>query len=915
MKNSTNLLGMKHSILSKLRGGELVSFRTAVVLFFSGLLAFTSCEKSGSEVDGPSGPFLTTDVDTLQCTDATAKLSLEIQSNGDWELACEESWIVISGADKTGSGNKSITVLIKTNEDLDQRNAVITITGTGNGTVGLTKEVRVEQLGQAPSVLLSRQIIQFSSTADDYDLIVTANIPWTLDVPEDLTWVTVTQDENRATVRSYLKVTAENNEELEARSGTFDLCWTDPNTKQEDKVTVTVNQSPCVPTVTILGKNTINLTSYEAANDSTDVQIAGLWEVVLPAGAEEWITVDPAEGGTGSYRLYFDIAENNSEEPRTAEVAITSSGTETATVSISQGGRKPAISVSKDTCNFTISGQSKPVLVTSNFPWTATVSDDATSWLSVEPATGPVGADTPAKIVVTKNTAPTARTGKVTFSCSSDISTATYEVLVTQELYNGEDLSEFGSANCYIVNMPNTTYKFKATVMGNGKTDAEGKIRLYELNPTHAEELWRTTPEDPISDIRLEDGYIYFKTPETLIPSNVIIAAYSDAQVAQGKEEVLWSWHLWIDNYDEEAVTYPITYPHITPPFQVVFMNRNLGAMSDGELRTEEDVLKAYGFGYQWGRKDPFPNMTQLHVAPKGTGPTAPMYYGDGTIVPVEINPGILWENIKTLCETYPDQFTQNEYQCVEYAVAKPMTSLISADGTKEWTDENDPQPWQNRWTYTTLQQLRNTTWTNYLWGNPHGGDNSGDINLSANVVGTKTCYDPCPPGWRVPDRWAWSFISKTAQNQSNNNDVTTSTYNGSDIYVCDLTAGGKTDGTGDPNRGFQDWRWGFNVYTGGEGVGPTMFLPAAGCRTYGSTPRYTDWGESGNRASYWTNSTYSAPAIYNLASRLQMDAGLGNEVADEKKNNLNQSTYVYSSMFTSVTMSVRCIKDVTGAE
>ena len=915
MDSLPNPLKMKKICRNQREKLHQIGLTIALVLSVS--LAFTGCKDSGTD-DGPSGPFLTTDVDTLQCTDETARLSLEIQSNGDWEVTCDQSWVVISGADKTGSGNKTISLLIQTNEDLTQRNAIITITGTGNGTVGLTKEVRVEQLGQAASVLVSRQTIQFSSEADDYDLIVTSNVNWTLEVPEDLTWVTITEEEdNRATVRSYLNVAVENNEELEARSGTFDLCWTDPNTNEEDKVTVTVNQSPCVPSVSIIGKNTINLTTYEAARDSIDVKITGLWEVVLPAGAEEWITPTPANGGTGTHRIYLDIAENNSAEPRTVEIDIISSGTETAPVSISQGGRQPSISVSKDTYNFTISGQSQPILVTSNFPWTATISDDASSWLSVNPEVGPVGADTPAEIIVTKNTTPTERTGKITFTCSADVATATCEVTVTQELYNGEDLSEFGTANCYIVNQANTTYKFKATVMGNGKADAEGKIRIETLNPAHAEELWRTTPEDPISDVRLEDdGYIYFKTPETLIPSNVVIAAYSESQVAQGKEEVLWSWHLWIDNYDEEAVTYPITYPdYITPPFQVTFMNRNLGAMSDGELRTEEDVLKAYGFGYQWGRKDPFPGPATLTV-PEGVagGATMPMYYGDGSQVPVNQNPGILVENIRLTIEENP-YLTENEYNTIDYAVMHPMVALTSNDGTLVWEPEKNKYPWQYRWMYTTLQQLNNNTWTNYLWGNAYGGYTTKGGPGDVNVYGTKTCYDPCPVGWRVPDRWTWTFVSKTRNNSGNNNDVSTSAYNGSDIYDCDLEAGGQTNGTGDPNRGFQDWRWGFNVYTGGEGVGPTMFLPAAGCRTYSGTMRYTDWGNNGSSAHYWTNSPYNAPAVQNMVTRLHIDAGYANQAVDEKMGDLNNKISIYTQCYCNIIMPVRCIRDVTTME
>ena len=146
------------------------------------------------------------------------------------------------------------------------------------------------------------------------------------------------------------------------------------------------------------------------------------------------------------------------------------------------------------------------------------------------------------------------------------------------------DLSRYGTANCYIVSKPGK-YMFNAKVKGNS-TESVG-------TPSSASVVWETrnTTEsvsagDIIKSVTLTDGKVQFEIPEPFVPGNAVVAVKNSAGT------VLWSWHIWVADYNPDATAQ--TYKS-----GAVMMDRNLGALDNGVGPT------AYGFLYQWGRKDP----------------------------------------------------------------------------------------------------------------------------------------------------------------------------------------------------------------------------------------------------------------------------------------------------------------------
>lgn len=151
-----------------------------------------------------------------------------------------------------------------------------------------------------------------------------------------------------------------------------------------------------------------------------------------------------------------------------------------------------------------------------------------------------------------------------------------------------QDISKDGTANCYIV--PGSgKYKFNATVKGNS-TESVG-------TPAAARVLWgMTTPEQPgtiISGISLNQGYVEFTIGDQVEYGNALVA------VEDANGEVLWSWHIWVCDFDPEQ-----TVKKYANGFAM--MDRNLGATLDKHPGTWEIFRRTEGLFYQWGRKDPF---------------------------------------------------------------------------------------------------------------------------------------------------------------------------------------------------------------------------------------------------------------------------------------------------------------------
>lgn len=263
-------------------------------------------------------------------------------------------------------------------------------------------------------------------------------------------------------------------------------------------------------------------------------------------------------------------------------------------------------------------------------------------------------------------------------------------------------LDDGGTANCYIAPELNTSYSFDATVMGNGR--ATTNIVPKKLAGAEAKVLWETgmTRGAIVESAELTgDGRIVFRTGMTC--GNAVIG------LLDSRGKCVWSWHIWSVDYDIEATAQ--TYAS-----GAVFMDRNLGA-----LTTDCTQAAAKGLYYQWGRKDPFMYPSTITQNSWNQKVQAPATYASGFEYD-ELSPRNEWDVVMT----------------EEWAVAHPTTyigPLLAEDWEGlptigDWLCEDNPNLWGNRTT------------------------------TSIDKASSKSIYDPCPPGWRVPDLESFKGIS-----------------------------------------------------------------------------------------------------------------------------------------------------------
>ncbi|MCD7968871.1 MAG: hypothetical protein LUF87_00755 [Alistipes sp.] len=216
------------------------------------------------------------------------------------------------------------------------------------------------------------------------------------------------------------------------------------------------------------------------------------------------------------------------------------------------------------------------------------------------------------------------------------------------------------------------------------------------------------------------------------VEGNAVVILFDDAngngRYDAGDDVIKWSWHIWSTRYhpeladltDKPASTAENGYVtatgmngrvhkhHNGRTRSNIFMDRNLGATPD--LKSDEGIdfddvskiHKAYGLYYQWGRKDPFPGPSAYNLTTD-----APIYTKDN--------------NTMTVTKATNSPGNGNN---LAFSINNPLQFIIQvATATYDW--------------FTGVATYQH----HQLWGS--GTDTGNDH--------TKTVYDPCPPGWRVP--------------------------------------------------------------------------------------------------------------------------------------------------------------------
>lgn len=289
------------------------------------------------------------------------------------------------------------------------------------------------------------------------------------------------------------------------------------------------------------------------------------------------------------------------------------------------------------------------------------------------------------------------------------------------------------------------------------------------------------------------------------VEGNIVIAV---GPKGYNKEKISWSWHLWITDYNpDEALDWgngtekKYIYPVINGAVhryegswwninkEAYIMDRNLGAFSDCEYPADNRGL----LYYQYGRKDPF------------------MFYYSSTNNVYKYPTG---SKHKFTTIAYATANGSNNTDGIKYGVTNPLHLIKAQSSTGDWISNNKYNP----------EQIN----TSIIWQDPYTAN--GEVK-----EGEKSIFDPCPPGYRVPNHTIWSDF--TAHHYEA---FTTNAFKDGYVFPTYTTdANGKTTyyitkddyrGGFEPYykiKGLQYW-----PYQGANMIIPSkvIYIPASGC-------------------------------------------------------------------------------------
>ena len=354
-----------------------------------------------------------------------------------------------------------------------------------------------------------------------------------------------------------------------------------------------------------------------------------------------------------------------------------------------------------------------------------------------------------------------------------------------------------------------------------------------------AEIIWQDTPQKVLifcdaSGREFDDGnfsatgqsLLYFRPTQQAYnnPCNVLVGVRR-----KDRSDYLWSWHIWMTEYNPDQ--YPGQWNDGQHLYSVdggylhrysgsywnknlkdkYIMDRNLGARS--ALRSA-GLMDNAGFGYQFGRKDPFPMVKKY-----------PIYDADGN-------------QITFNGTSKDDPIGKVEGPAWMYqSVFNPVVFF------------KDPAPHED-W-------LKNEDLYTYIW-NDIDGKTSG-----------KSFFDPCPPGWKLPEYGTWESLTLAS-------------------LIEDSWSSGPT--------------LGWDLYMGEFGESETVFFPIAGWRNL--SDGVIGYNQSARSDNYIFTRVWTSKSL-SKSSGSFINLGRGNA-----STNFTPDVRPTASNYKSYANSARCIQE-----
>lgn len=340
-----------------------------------------------------SSPYVTLSSSEYTFGASQSSQKFEVSSNVGWSISGGTTWLNISVA------SDSLSFIVTANENTTSSSRSATLYFYSNSSKRLNSLGIVQVAPSSPTS--SPETLVFNQPGGTFSLSITSEVSWTASV--DVSWLEVTpQSGSAGTTRLNIAATA--NTTAKERMGHLALYI-----GGKEMATIEVRQKG------LYVETEPESLTFSAQSESKNLHISSnvAWSVF---SKPEWVNLPDTTSGNGYGILTLQVEDYWGSLDRSGVLTLGASGTDLVTsVPITQKGR--FFDNLTSLLTFDASAGSESITVSTDGKWTAKVTEEATSWLSITPISG-TGNGT-IQISVTENANDEERTGEVQVTVGS----------------------------------------------------------------------------------------------------------------------------------------------------------------------------------------------------------------------------------------------------------------------------------------------------------------------------------------------------------------------------------------------------------------------------------------------------------------------------------------------------------------
>ena len=175
-----------------------------------------------------------------------------------------------------------------------------------------------------PSLNIDKASFNLSSVASRDSFFITSNVAWS--ISSNSSWCIVTPSSGTINAKVYLTISP--NPNTAARVADLTISATGINS-----TTIHVQQNGSTPLI-VVDRLSLNEKS-QGQRDSILITSNVPWSISVPQVASSWLVSDKTSDTAGNTTVHFDIASNNTTNPRTAIVTVSPTNSSATPISIS----------------------------------------------------------------------------------------------------------------------------------------------------------------------------------------------------------------------------------------------------------------------------------------------------------------------------------------------------------------------------------------------------------------------------------------------------------------------------------------------------------------------------------------------------------------------------------------------------